>query len=315
MPILTVGSSVGAQGEASDQQQAQSTEQNHEDGVNGNDEIARRLNLDGVMEEEIDYEKVDLTKIVDENKTENNGTVVTKQDGQTIDDESKRIRGEEVSKDTEPWVNMFKNNRAANNGMQLNYFPPQIVNGETMVQLEGKEVLDEEAKWKCALIAYVVGECPGYNVMNRYIKMNWSKAGQSTLYLHEEGYFIVKFQNLDDMNEILYSGPYTINNRPIILKQWSPDFDFGREFVDEIPLWVNFPKLPLNCWGVGSLSRIASAIGVPLFADECTTKQTRISYARMLIEVDVTKAIPQQITVADPNGRKFVLEVVMEWKP
>ena len=55
MPILTVGSSVGAQGEASDQQQAQSTEQNHEDGVNGNDEIARRLNLDGVMEEEIDY--------------------------------------------------------------------------------------------------------------------------------------------------------------------------------------------------------------------------------------------------------------------
>ena len=42
---------------------------------------------------------------------------------------------------------MFKNNRAANSGMQLNYFPPQIVNGETMVQLEGKEVQDEEAKW------------------------------------------------------------------------------------------------------------------------------------------------------------------------
>ena len=63
------------------------------------------------------------------------------------------------------------------------------------------------------------------------------------------------------------------------------------------------------------MSRIASAIGVPLFADECTTKQTRISYARMLIEVDVTKTIPQQITVADPNGRTFVQEVVMEWKP
>ena len=54
---------------------------------------------------------------------------------------------------------------------------------------------------------------------------------------------------------------------------------------------------------------------MPLFADECTTKQTRISYGRMLIEVDVTKAIPQQITVADPNGRTFVQEVVMEWKP
>ena len=52
-----------------------------------------------------------------------------------------------MSNNKEPWVNMFKNNRAANNGMQLNYFPPQIVNGETMVVLEGKEVQDEEAKW------------------------------------------------------------------------------------------------------------------------------------------------------------------------
>ena len=109
--------------------------------------------------------------------------------------------------------------------------------------------------------------------------------------------------------------PYTISNRPIILKQWCPDFDFGKEFLAEILLWVNFTKLTLNCLGVGSLSRIASAIGVPLFADECTTKKTRISYARMLIEVNVTKSIPQQITVMDPNGRTFLQEVVLEWKP
>lgn len=58
-----------------------------------------------------------------------------------------------------------------------------------------------------------------------------------------------------------------------------------------------------------------SAIGVPLFADECTTKQTRISYARMLIEVNVTKEIPQQITVMDPSGETFTQQVVLEWRP
>ncbi|KAG5590670.1 hypothetical protein H5410_041184 [Solanum commersonii] len=113
----------------------------------------------------------------------------------------------------------------------------------------------------------------------------------------------------------MYTDPYSINNKPIILKQWSPDFDFGSEFLSEIPLWVTFPKLPLNCWGMGSLSRIASAIGVPLFADECTTKQTRISYARMLIEVNVTKEIPQQIAVMDPSGETFTQQVVLEWRP
>uniref|UniRef100_M1B956 Endonuclease/exonuclease/phosphatase n=1 Tax=Solanum tuberosum TaxID=4113 RepID=M1B956_SOLTU len=65
-------------------------------------------------------------------------------------------------------------------------------------------------------------------------------------------------------------------------------------------------------WG---MPWIASAIGVPLFVDECTTKQTRISYARILIEVNVTKAIPQQITVMDPNGGTFMQEVVLEWRP
>ena len=145
--------------------------------------------------------------------------------------------------------------------------------------------------------------------------MNWSSVSKPEVFLHEDGYYLIMFQKISDMNDILFSGPYTINNRPIILKQWCPEFDFGSEFLTEIPLWVNFPKLPLSCWGVGSLSRIASAIGVPLFADECTTKQTRISYARMLVEVNVTKVIPQKIAVVDPNGKTFMQEVMLEWRP
>ena len=151
--------------------------------------------------------------------------------------------------------------------------------------------------------------------MKRYIMMNWSNVRKPEVFLLVDGYYLIKFQKLSDMNEVLFLGPYSINNRPIILKQWCPKFEFGNEFLTEIPLWVNFPKLPLNCWGEGSLSRIASAIGLPIFADECTTKQTRISYARMLVEVNVTQSIPQKITVMDPYGKTFSQEVVLEWRP
>lgn len=95
------------------------------------------------------------------------------------------------------------------------------------------------------------------------------------IFLHEKGYYVVRFQSKEDMKSIFHAGPYTINNKPIILKPWSPDFDLNEEFLIEIPLWVRFPKLPMCCWGFNSLSRIASAIETPLFADECTTKQTR----------------------------------------
>ena len=70
--------------------------------------------------------------------------------------------------------------------------------------------------------------------------MNWSNVSKPEVYLHEDGYYLIKFQKISDMNEILFSGPYTVNNRPIILKQWCPDFDLGNEFLTEIPLWVNF---------------------------------------------------------------------------
>ncbi|XP_075098038.1 uncharacterized protein LOC142175354 [Nicotiana tabacum] len=86
--------------------------------------------------------------------------------------------------------------------------------------------------------------------------------------------------------------------------------------MTEIPLWVKFPKLPISSWGCGSLERIASALGKPLFANECTTKQTRISYARMLIhEVNVSKLLPDKITIMEPNRQKFQQEVECEWKP
>lgn len=72
-----------------------------------------------------------------------------------------------------------------------------------------------------------------------------------------------------------------------------------------LPLWVKFPNLPLNCWGMKSLSRIASGLGIPLYADECTSKVDRISYARVLSEMDVTRELPVSVNVHDPNGKCF----------
>lgn len=47
------------------------------------------------------------------------------------------------------------------------------------------------------------------------------------------------------------------------------------------------PNLPLNCWEMVTLSRISSVLGNPIYADECMTKAGRISFARVLIEIDV----------------------------
>ncbi|KAG5605882.1 hypothetical protein H5410_027374 [Solanum commersonii] len=58
-----------------------------------------------------------------------------------------------------------------------------------------------------------------------------------------------------------------------------------------------------------SLSRISSGLGVPLYGDECTTKVERISFERVLVEMDVSRELPKKLMVEDPNGRVFEHEV------
>ncbi|XP_019257823.1 PREDICTED: uncharacterized protein LOC109236048 [Nicotiana attenuata] len=200
-------------------------------------------------------------------------------------------------------ANLFAGNRSSENGMVPSYFSPKIVDGNIVVKVDKEEIEEQNKIWECALIVYVIGDLPRYKFMGKYVAQAWSKVNIPDLYLHDEGYYIAKFHTIGDLKDILYGGPYTISGRPIVLKQWTPDFDIKAEFLMEIPLWVTIPNLPMSYWRNKTLSKLASAIGKPLFADECTTKQTRVSYARILVEANVTKQLPTELTLQEPSGK------------
>lgn len=140
------------------------------------------------------------------------------------------------------WVNLFARNRMASDSLALSYIPPTIVDGSVVIQLDPTETGKEADKWKHSLIVAVIGEIPRYNHMKRFISQNWTTTC-SDLFWHDRGYYIAKFKEGEDLKEFLYRGPYTISNRPIILKRWSPDAEFDATFLKEIPLWVSFSNL------------------------------------------------------------------------
>lgn len=49
--------------------------------------------------------------------------------------------------------------------------------------------------------------------------------------------------------------------------------------------------------------------------DECTASKLRVSYARVLVEMDITVEMKDHITFINPKGQKIVQEVMYEWKP
>ncbi|XP_021766230.1 uncharacterized protein LOC110730713 [Chenopodium quinoa] len=70
-----------------------------------------------------------------------------------------------------------------------------------------------------------------------------------------------------------------------------------------------------NRTGPETLSRIGSLLGIPICSDECTTRQLRVSFAKVLIEIDVTKPFPKSVFVESPSKEILELKVVYEWTP
>lgn len=126
---------------------------------------------------------------------------------------------------------------------------------------------------------------------------------------------MIQLSNIEERDSVLYSGPHLFYGKPMIVKQWTSNFDFHQEILKVVPVWVKFPNLPLNCWSDNSLSRIGSVLGVPIYADECTIKMLRVSFARILVEINVTKPIVNEIMVEDPSGKKFAQRVIYNWLP
>ncbi|XP_060187471.1 uncharacterized protein LOC132616806 [Lycium barbarum] len=184
-----------------------------------------------------------------------------------------------------------------------------------MVKLNPKELEQQCQKWNTSLIGYVIGGNPTFKEVLKFVYGVWTFVDTPKVLLHDDGYFIFRFSCEEDKNAVLQSGPYTFYNRPMILKEWSPTFHIDKEPMRVIPLWVMFPGLPVHCWAKENLGRIASYLGKPLCTDRLTAQYECISYARMLIEMDITREIPDEMPIEMPDGSIRYQVIDYDWKP
>lgn len=106
-----------------------------------------------------------------------------------------------------------------------------------------------------------------------------------------------------------------VYGRPLILKSMPQFFDFSREEISRVPVWIRFPNLPLCCWSPTCLSKIASFLGKPIQSDQVTSTLSRMLYARVLVEVDLSEDLKHFVAVSLPSGPILHQKVVYEALP
>lgn len=111
-----------------------------------------------------------------------------------------------------------------------------------------------------------------------------------------------RFESLKDKTEVLHVGPYTYHNKPFVLKPWTTNFMFDKVAITTIPLWPNLLGLPVGYQSIEYLSKVASAIGKPLYTDKNTIDMNRISYGRVLVEIDISRPLTEAIEIKTLYG-------------
>ncbi|KAL0415993.1 UNVERIFIED_CONTAM: hypothetical protein Slati_3431200 [Sesamum latifolium] len=176
--------------------------------------------------------------------------------------------------------------------------------------LESTDLVDVRAKMGHCLVAYVAEKFSGLKAI-RALAQSWG----ASFYQHDSGWLIFKFARDDDRQRVVGGGPYFVYGRPLLLKNMPDCFEFKEDDISSTPVWAILPSLPLECCHPNALGKVGSRLGTPIAMDSLTMMMECVSYARVLVEVDASKKLVDQVEFILPNRVTRKQRVVYEVTP
>ncbi|KAH6776562.1 hypothetical protein C2S52_014123 [Perilla frutescens var. hirtella] len=104
-----------------------------------------------------------------------------------------------------------------------------------------------------------------------------------------------------------------VNGCPMHVFKWTPGFNPSFE-TSIFAIWITLPGLPLHLFDHNALFKIGSIFGKPIQIESATANRTRVSFARLYVEIDLTKTYPTSI-VLNLDGHEMHQRVVFDKMP
>lgn len=209
--------------------------------------------------------------------------------------------------------------------MKFEYFAPTKTEGKTIISPPLSVDLKGRAAWEFCLVGYFFEKRVAFHVMQFHANKKWKNRGLKDVIMNDDGFFFIRFQSEEDMLGVLEEESCLVEGKPLILQRWHPKLILSKEVPKTIPLWVKIYNIPLQYWHKEGLGHICSGVGKPLGADMlteqmCREASGRLSFAKMLVEVDAKSPLPEELLLRVPNEdflepMEVKMRVVYPWKP
>lgn len=138
----------------------------------------------------------------------------------------------------------------------------------------------------------------------------WGGKGLLKVLQRDSNTFLLKFDNAQHRDVVLTRGTWYVGRRPMVVTRWG--VKPGKDCIDSIPIWIKLSNVPDSYWTEDGLSRLASAVGKPIGADELTAKLDVLPFAKMQVLFKLGDPMPEEISavILDPfTEEKSVVRV------
>ncbi|KAL8161345.1 hypothetical protein V2J09_012834 [Rumex salicifolius] len=161
------------------------------------------------------------------------------------------------------------------------------------------------APWKCSVIIKFLGRMISFPVFEQRLKQLWCPSGGMVISDLLNNFFLVRFELDSDPQGALTGGPWTMFGHYMMVKQWSIEFNPQTSVINSTGVWVRISRLSMMMYDRNLLFAISSTIENPLRIDNNTLNATRGRFAKVCIEVDLTKPLKGEMFV---NGERLQIE-------
>jgi hypothetical protein len=159
--------------------------------------------------------------------------------------------------------------------------------------------------WRRGVIVKLLGRRIGYKALETRLKQMWVRKGVISIIDLGNDYYLVAFSHEDDQYAALVDGPWFIYDHYLTVKEWSPNFHPASDTIEEVAVWMRISGLPIEYYDSKILHFIGNRVGKTVKVDKNTLTQERGKYARLCVQVNLTKPLLAMFTIKD---RKYNIE-------
>jgi hypothetical protein len=159
--------------------------------------------------------------------------------------------------------------------------------------------------WRRGVIVKLLGRRIGYKALETRLKQMWVRKGVINIIDLGNDYYLVAFTHEEDKNAAMSDGPWFIYDHYLTVREWSPNFHPASDTIKSVAVWIRVSGLPIEYYDTKVLNFIGNRVGKTVKVDKNTLQQERGKYARLCVEVNLTKPLLAMFSI---KGRKYHIE-------